>query len=126
MCCRLSRYVAIKVCKSEQRHEEGGEASILRRLADGPATHAGKTRVVELLDQFESESPNGLHRCLVTEPLGPWLKSVLFLPGLSPEAAWEVARQLVEATAYMHAAGVAHGGAYVSNDGFDLGGSFEL
>ena len=160
MCCRSLRYVAIKIFISDRRHVHSDEVSILRRLADGPAYHVGKENVVELLDEFESEGPNGRHQCVVTEALGRVLNPATVFPHLRPEAtcelsfpthcspfpscfkkqrpsrpfrtclltlessykkisdsenhSGEVAKQLVEATAYMHSMGIAHGGAYFS------------
>ncbi len=102
---RLSRLVAIKIGKSELCDDAEGE-SILQRLAQGPANHAGKEHVVQLLDRFKLSGPNGRHSCLVTEALAPWIKP----EDLSPKAAWEVSKQLVEATAYMHEMAVADGG----------------
>jgi serine/threonine-protein kinase SRPK3 len=103
---RQSRLVAIKIGKSELCQDAEGESSILQRLAHGPANHAGKEHVVQLLDRFKLSGPNGHHSCLVTEALGPWIRP----EDLSPKAAWEVSKQLVEATAYVHEMGVAHGG----------------
>lgn len=79
------------------------------RLANGPVEYPGKGHIVELLDQFEMTGPNGRHQCLVTEALGPWLKPKL----LSPREIWEVARQLVEATVYMHSMNIVHGSEYL-------------
>ncbi|CAD6594389.1 MAG: hypothetical protein ASARMPRED_009328 [Alectoria sarmentosa] len=106
---KLSRDVAIKFFISD-RNKEGDEESILRRLADGPVEHPGKAHVIELLDQFEIEGPNGHHQCLVTEALGPRILRGLCPPGpLSPGDSWEMARQLVEATVYMHSMKIVHG-----------------
>lgn len=55
---RLSRLVAIKIGKSELCQDAEGE-SILQRLAHGPANHAGKEHVVQLLDYFKLSGPNG-------------------------------------------------------------------
>ena len=120
----LSRYVAIKVCTAVQENrlkkegassEHDDEASVLQRLAQGPADHAGKMHVVNLLDRFELVGPNGQHICLVMELLGPRLRWGCG-PDLEDEigrvTAWKISKQLVEATAYMHSLGITHGGAY--------------
>ena len=106
----MKRHVAIKVFKSDPQYEETAErvTRIYRQLADGLRDHPGRKRVIDLLDDSELQGPNGRHCCLVTEVLG----SVLGAWGEEPEASWEVARQLVEATAYLHATGVTHGGEY--------------
>ena len=104
---RIPRHVAIKIFRSDRRHDEK-EAQILRRLAKGPASHPGKSHVIQLLDQFETSGPNGRHLCLVVETLGQEVRPCQ----LSHEAAWEVARQLVETTAYFHDLGIVHGGMF--------------
>ncbi len=105
---RLSRDVAIKILISN-RDNEGDEERILERLGNGPGEYPGKGHIVELLDQFEISGPNGRHKCLVTEALGPSLKHGL----LPPRESWEVARQLVEATVYMHSMNIVHGSEYL-------------
>ena len=66
-----------------------------------------------MLDHFEHEGPNGTHQCLVLEPLGPnvlseaELYSSNRLPG---KIAWEASGQTVQALAYIHDNGIAHGG----------------
>ncbi|KAL8833890.1 MAG: hypothetical protein Q9170_004037 [Blastenia crenularia] len=88
-----------------------------------PWKHPGKMHIVELLDHFDLEGPNGVHQCLVTNGLGPCL-----LPGsLEPELTdlgniWSVAKQLVQAAAYMHTVGIVHGGE--SKAFFDPNGKF--
>ena len=106
-CYRMSRNVAITVFKSDRRHDEE-EARTLKRLTEGPTSNSGKSHVVQLLDQFISVGPNGRHLCLVIEVLGPMIEP----DELSPEAAWEIARQLAETTAYFHGLGVARGGMF--------------
>ena len=103
--CRLTRHVAIKFCKSDRRHD-GEEAQTLSRLSKGPTSHPGKDHVIHLLDRFELSGPNGRHSCLVTDALGPRVEP----DELSPRSAWEVAKQLMEATAYSHDLGITHGG----------------
>lgn len=109
---RLSRHVAIKISVSDQL-DDHHEAQILKKMANGPASHPGKKHIIQLLDRFEYEGPNGTHQCLVLEPLGPNVLSKAEsctshrLPGL---IAWEASRQTIQALAYVHANGIAHGG----------------
>lgn len=63
---------------------------------------------MQLLDLFEITGPNGRHLCLVIEALGPAFDVNI----LSPDAAWEVARQMVEGVSYAHDMGIAHGGTW--------------
>lgn len=86
---------------------------ILDRLSHGQASHPGRKHIIQLLDHFEHTGPNGTHPCLVLELLGPSVLSTAEsypsnrLPG---NIAWEASRQIVQALAYIHANGVAHGG----------------
>lgn len=82
-------------------------------LSQGPASHPGKKHVVQLLDQFHHEGPNGSHPCLVLELLGPSILSETEsytcnrLPG---NISWEASKQIVQGLEYIHARGIAHGG----------------
>jgi len=102
---RLARHVAIKIYRSDRRHDEE-EARTLKQLTEGPSDHDGKDHIVQLLDRFELKGPNGRHLCLVLEALGP----NMHLHELSPESNWEIAKQLAEATAYFQGLGIVHGG----------------
>ncbi|KAL2054439.1 hypothetical protein ABVK25_005187 [Lepraria finkii] len=66
----LSRHVTIKILVSELWHSSQ-EVRILEHLSHGPASHPGKKHIIQLLDRFEHEGPNGTHPCLVFESLGP-------------------------------------------------------
>ena len=54
---------------SKRRHDES-ETKILKRLAEGPADHAGKKHIVRLLGRFAHKGTNGRHLCIVLEALG--------------------------------------------------------
>lgn len=78
---------------------------------DDPMNH-----VVRLLDSFIHTGPNGTHRCLVLELLGPNLDYIIrtdYLENdkfLLPETILKIAKQLLEGLAFVHKAGYAHGG----------------
>ena len=86
-----------------------------RRLSGGPVDLPGRNHVPELFDCFEVQGPNGVHQCVVMELLGPSMASLAEsyaanrLPG---DIACKVARQVVQAVAYMHRMGVVHGGLF--------------
>ena len=88
-----------------------------RRLSGGPVDLPGRNHVPELFDCFEVQGPNGVHQCLVMELLGPSMASLAEsiaanrLPG---DIACKVARQVVQAVAYMHRMRVVHGGLFSS------------
>lgn len=71
--------------------------------------------VVLLLDSFIHLGPNGSHKCLVFELLGPTVDTVVADYGmledrLEPEVILKIAKQLLQAVASVHEAGYAHGG----------------
>ncbi|KAL9638915.1 MAG: hypothetical protein Q9164_001256 [Protoblastenia rupestris] len=108
----LSRYVAIKILVAEAIHNTL-EAEILKELSLGPADHPGKKHIVQLLDNFEHEGPNGSHPCLVLELLGSSVGTraeaykSFRLPGA---LAWEISKQTLQALAYIHDNEIIYGG----------------
>lgn len=92
------------------------EASIMHRLSQGSPHHRGKKNMLQLLDRFEHEGPNGTHPCLVTEGLGPCVFPVYDCPPpmLPGSVAWEVIKQTMEGLAYMHSVGISHGGKLIA------------
>lgn len=115
-----SRYVAIKVksgSSSKMGIDADPEVLRLRKLEEyyvqGPQD---KPRpYAQLLNCFSVEGPNGGHNCLVTELLGPSLGSVHSLYGqleqvLRPETILRASRQLLQGIAFIHQAGLIHGG----------------
>ncbi|KAH6619423.1 kinase-like domain-containing protein [Chaetomium sp. MPI-SDFR-AT-0129] len=87
------------------------------RLNDARVGH-----VVELLDSFVHQGPNGTHACSVFELLGPTVDDVVSNyrdgaePGeedsLEPATILKITGQLLRALSAMHAAGYAHGGSF--------------
>ncbi|KAI9886243.1 MAG: Alanine--tRNA ligase [Watsoniomyces obsoletus] len=67
---KLSRFVALKILISETSATEQ-ESTILKHLFQLDVNHPGKNHIIELLDEFDHHGPNGLHRCLVFEAMGP-------------------------------------------------------
>ncbi|KAJ5772948.1 hypothetical protein N7457_007844 [Penicillium paradoxum] len=73
---RLKRvYVAIKISISETNHEKGTrELQTLKKLA----SHCRyRKHIISILDTFELNGPNGMHRCLVYELLGPNIPDII-------------------------------------------------
>jgi serine/threonine-protein kinase SRPK3 len=75
--------------------------------------------VVQLLDAFTHEGPNGVHQCLVFELLGPSVDKVLadYHEGhdkLCSETILRTSTQLLKAVKFIHSAGVCHGGEVAS------------
>jgi serine/threonine-protein kinase SRPK3 len=57
--------------------EKSQELKVLRTLAGLNSGEIGPRHVMQLLDHFDIEGPNGKHGCLVVEFLGPSVADVL-------------------------------------------------
>ena len=76
---------------------------------------------MQLLDEFDHEGPNGIHRCLVFEAMGPSVNTMVEeLPQFKPRKwgmkvrypAWmakSILKQAIQALAILHGNGIAHG-----------------
>ena len=72
---REGKYVAIKVSISKSENDGGNrEAQILKKLA---ASHPSPQHIMRMLDDFNLEGPNGIHKCLVLELLGPSVPDII-------------------------------------------------
>ncbi|EDN03941.1 hypothetical protein I7I51_05199 [Histoplasma capsulatum] len=60
----LQRHVALKILKADVSRNNKELAMLLKLSAPG-LDHPGKGHVIELLDYFEHDGPNGTHLCLV-------------------------------------------------------------
>lgn len=113
--CVRSRYVALKILAA-RLSKDCPEVEILRRLRNSDE-HQGKAYVMSLLDHFYIEGSNGKHLCVVSEVAGPSIKQFNECPGfksgsrrLRGRVARKVALQATEGLAFIHGAGVVHGG----------------
>jgi serine/threonine protein kinase len=66
----MNTYVALKVTTAKSSTTEH-ESNILEHLSREDIQHPGKKHVMTLLDSFEHQGPNGLHRCLAFDVMGP-------------------------------------------------------
>lgn len=66
----MKTYVAIKITTAKSSSIEN-ESRILDFLSRENLQHPGKKHVMILLDSFEHHGPNGVHRCLVFNVMGP-------------------------------------------------------
>lgn len=71
--------------------------------------------VARMFDSFDHRGPNGTHKCLVFELLGPTVDFVLVdyydsHDNLDPMTILNMTKQLLQGLAALHAAGYAHGG----------------
>ncbi|RFU35315.1 hypothetical protein B7463_g1024, partial [Scytalidium lignicola] len=84
----------------------------------------GNKHIVQILDHFIHQGPNGDHQCLVFELLGPSVNMIsedyrATGERLATNTIIRMSRQLLEAISFMHEAGLAHGG-LVTRRPYDL------
>lgn len=119
ICLRNNRYVALKILVSELSGP-ARELQILEHLDAASPTESSQY-VTQLLSTFELQGPNGTHKCLVFEPMGPSVNSMVEeLPQFNPRR-WEmkvryppqmaksILKQSLQALEFLHENGVAHG-----------------
>ncbi|KAJ5356043.1 hypothetical protein N7517_010652 [Penicillium concentricum] len=111
-----SRYVALKILVSEI------SGSIeLRLLHHITEIAEGTQHITRFLGEFEHRGPNGVHKCLVFEPMGPSVNSMVEeLPQFNPrkqemkvryppQMAKSILKQSLQALVFLHENGIAHG-----------------
>lgn len=109
------RYVALKIL-AERLSKGCPEVEMLRQLRNSE-NHDGKNFVMSMLDHFFIDGPNGNHLCVVSGVGGPSIKQFNECPGfksgtrrLKGEVARRVALQATQGLAFIHTAGIVHGG----------------
>ena len=110
------RCAALKVLAAEVS-KDVSEVAILRRLKQRQLNHEGlngQEFLMEFLDDFEVEGPNGTHQCIVTEVLGPSIGADVDEIYDEERYPINIAKKLVAqvmcGVAYLHSCGVVHGG----------------
>ncbi|XP_002133788.1 SRSF protein kinase 3-like [Drosophila pseudoobscura] len=99
-------YCAIKVCKSAE-HFAGtarDEITLLKKVSKYES-HALRSHLVSLTDNFFASGPNGTHHCLVFEVLGQNLLCLIQRSnyrGIPNYNVRQIARQVLEGLAYLH------------------------
>ncbi len=111
---RLEQWVSVKITKAD-RTNQSRELQNLRALAQYSNVNPGFEHIVQLLDDFVHEGPNGYHQCLVFELLGPTVNTLVsdahhFGERLDTDMIIGISTQMLEAVVFMHEAGYAHGG----------------
>lgn len=74
-----SRHVAIKIVRSSANYSEAAmdEIKLLETVNSKDELHGGKKHIVQLLDHFVHEGPNGKHVCMIFEVLGENMLNLL-------------------------------------------------
>ena len=110
----MERWVSVKIITAD-RTNQSRELINLRRLAEHSKGSLCSIHIVQLLDDFLHEGPNGCHQCLVFELLGPTVDRIVndyYEEGerLDTEALLKISTQLLQAVTFIHETGYAHGG----------------
>ncbi|KAL6710042.1 hypothetical protein ACN47E_009833 [Coniothyrium glycines] len=120
---RNQEYVALKVSVAEVQGKSC-ELKVLRALAELNSGETGSRHVMQLLDHFHIEGPNGQHECLVLEFLGPSITDVLDmrfsderLPGTLAKLS---VQQALVGLAFLHKHGIGHGDLHTRNLAFAI------
>jgi non-specific serine/threonine protein kinase len=112
-------FVALKLLVSSAS-QSSTESKILHHIFRFFPTE-GRHYITQLLDEFEYRGPNGTHKCLVFEVMGPSANSMVeelpqFKPrkwGMKirypPKMAKSILRQSLQALAFLHENDIAHG-----------------
>ncbi|KGO75295.1 hypothetical protein PITC_001080 [Penicillium italicum] len=111
-----NRYVALKVNIADSSLRE---TSILKALSAPPSSsslaHPGYGLVPHLLDEFKVDGPNGTHTCYTVAPAQSNLRDVSFSRLFPLDVARALSYRLVQAVAYVHSEGYAHGDIHLRN-----------
>lgn len=105
----------MKISTAEKHNKE------LQTLKELASYQPSPTHVVQLLDDFDLTGPNGLHKCLVYELLGPNIPDVIdahFAGGRLPgRLAKIIAKQSLAGLHDLHQRNIGHGGTAINSLG---------
>ncbi|KAF5640445.1 CMGC SRPK kinase [Fusarium sp. NRRL 52700] len=115
---RNPRYVALKILVSDKA-KQSQELQILHHLTQ-VAPFESAQHITQLLDEFEQKGPNGTHKCLVFEAMGPsFCQMCLFPPGRHRmwgdkeqyplRTAKHIFRDVLKGLSFLHKNGISHG-----------------
>ena len=116
----LHRWVAMKILCAKATSEEKNNERQISRLLDRYAAKNPDSRrkhIISMLDEFTIKGPNSHHSCFIFDLAGPTLHDIDsgtedggHNRTLRPSLARKLAGQVANGIAFMHAAGVCHGG----------------
>ncbi|TFY54726.1 hypothetical protein EVJ58_g8687 [Rhodofomes roseus] len=103
----VKRHSALKVVKSAGRYAETArdEIKLLSQVRDETPDHPGREFVVSFLDSFQHPGPEGVHVCIVFEPLGENLLALIERhkkTGVPPALVRVIAKQILLGLEYLH------------------------
>ncbi|KAJ5172789.1 protein kinase [Penicillium capsulatum] len=109
---RGARYVAVKVSVVESEHN--GETRELLTMKELASRQPRLKHIVYLLDHFDLTGPNGSHKCLVYELLGPNIPDAInvYLPSgrLPGKLAKAIAKQALIGLDHLYQQSIGYGG----------------
>ena len=108
------QWVSIKIMMADST-KDSHELSTLQSLAMHSRGDLCSKHIVQLLDDFLHQGPNGIHQCLVFVLLGPTVDMVVsdyhtVGDHLEPETILRLSEQLLQAIDFLHEIGYIHGG----------------
>ncbi|KAF8067644.1 kinase-like domain-containing protein [Lyophyllum atratum] len=117
----LKRLASLKVLTAEAS-AVSSEQNVIRHLRMQQQQNPlvpGAEYVMKVFDDFDIDGPNGTHRCIVTELLGPHigcdLEDVYDDEQFPFEVRKKIAAQIARGVAYLHKCGVVHGDLHLGN-----------
>jgi serine/threonine protein kinase len=110
--------VALKITVAEASSPNNRERRVLQALSESKSTlQSDQMHIMQLLDSFQHNGPNGVHDCLVFELLGPSVASVVEKQCTSDRLPGHVARKACKelglALAVLHRQEIGHGGEWI-------------
>ena len=114
------RYVALKVVMSKPTASINKELAIREQLEEVAAAGAFSKNIIKLLDNFEIVGPNGTHQCLVNEPMGATVTSmvaeieenkalrVMYMLRYPKWMVKSILKQTLSGLAFLHEHGIVH------------------
>ena len=107
---RLQRHVVLKILKANSS-KDSEELNIFLHLSNPSFEHPGSKHVLELLDHFEHDGPNGIHLCLVLPVMMSDGESMTVrdIPRQSSYVR-AISQQILLGLDFLHGIGVIHGG----------------
>ena len=102
----------MKIAVSEPNHQDR-ETTVLRTLAAKHLDQPGYRHLMTMQDSFQISGPNGNHKCLVLELLGPSVANFLDASGierLPGTLAKTIANQALLGLCVLHELKIAHAG----------------
>lgn len=109
---RLQRHVALKILKANSSQDRK-ELSILLHLSNSSLEHPGKRHVMELLDHFTHDGPNGSHLCLAS-PVMMSDGEVMTVREKPRQASYvrAISKQILLGLDFLHELGIIHCGKF--------------